>query len=45
MKNYGVEYVLQVPEFKEKAANTIFKKYGVENISQNEDIKQKKEEI
>jgi hypothetical protein len=41
-KKYGVEYVLQVKEIKDKCNKIIKEKYGVENISQSDEIKAKK---
>ena len=41
-KKYGLEYVLQVREIKDKCNKTIKEKYNVENISQSDEIKIKK---
>jgi hypothetical protein len=42
LKKYGVEYVLQVKEIKDRCNKTIKEKYDVENISQSNEIKIKK---
>jgi hypothetical protein len=42
LKKYGVEYVLQVKEIKDKCNKVIKEKYNVENISQLDEIKEKK---
>jgi hypothetical protein len=42
LKKYGVKYVLQVKEIKDKCDKTIKEKYGVDNISQLDKIKEKK---
>ena len=41
MKNHGVEYVSQVPEFKEKAVNTMLDRYGVKYTTQSPDLMNK----
>ncbi len=44
IKKYGVEFITQIKEVKEKTKKTCIEKYGVENPSQNKDIQKKKEE-
>jgi len=43
-KNHGVRNALESPEIRQKANNTIKERYGVDNISQLEEIKKQKEE-
>ena len=40
-EKYGVEYTLQVKEFRDKGKETCLEKYGVENHSQCEEIRDK----
>jgi hypothetical protein len=42
LQKYGVEYVLQVKEIKDKCNKIIKEKYNVENISQSNEIKVRK---
>lgn len=42
MKEYGVKHHLQIPEFLDKQKQTNIERHGVENVSQNEDVKNKK---
>lgn len=42
MMKYGVEYISQSREIKEKIKQTNMEKYGVEHISQSKEIKEKK---
>ncbi|QOE32571.1 hef-like homing endonuclease [Klebsiella phage Muenster] len=39
---YGTPYISKVPEFREKAKNTMFNEYGVYNISNLDSVKKKK---
>lgn len=41
---YGEEYIINIKEKREKMKKTILEKYGVENISKSEKIKEKKKE-
>jgi hypothetical protein len=45
LKKYGVEYVLQNNDIKEKTKHTNLEKYGCENPMQNKEIKDKSKEI
>jgi hypothetical protein len=45
LNKYGVEYILQNKEIKEKIIANNMRRYGVENVSQINEIKNKKKEL